>query len=435
VPPNEDWRSGSGFMVMATLAEHLNRSAPSVRLEKFQQTAKAVPTFEFVIVRPETIPAQEWRAAWLEAVAYPAELMPGSIREGDLVRGTVLPPTPEEWRTRATALFPGLERGSWLPSRWQVVLLVCVDPGYDPTSRRANGQELRAYARQPLFVSTLRLSALIGVLAVGVIYLGLALAALQLQDRQLAHARGLGVVGTSRGAALGYALRPTVIAQDSFGVCSLSRFQVLLFTVVISGVYAYVMARTGKLLEVSNTVLTLLGITLTGSTLVRVAGGSSIETANRLWLLSTGVVDPSPRLPRWLDLVSSDGEIDVTRVQALVFSLFAASALVVNGTVDLANFSIPEQINYLIGISQAVYVAGRALPNDSARRLNEEVRALQEAERRVLADPADADARQQFETARRGIGPTLTDVFGERFRAARLRSLTPGERLSDAAAA
>jgi hypothetical protein len=165
-----------------------------------------------------------------------------------------------------------------------------------------------------------------------------------------------------------------------------------------------------------------------------VAEGSSIETSNRLWLLGTGIVDPSPRLPRWLDLISADGEIDVTRVQALVFSLFAAGALVVNGTGDLANFSIPEQINYLIGISQAVYVAGRALPHDSARRLNEEVRALQGAEARVLANPADVEARQQFETARRGIGPTLTDVFGERFRAGRLRQFVPGDRVAEAAA-
>jgi hypothetical protein len=34
-----------------------------------------------------------------------------------------------------------------------------------------------------------------------------------------------------------------------------------------------------------------------------------------------------------------------------------------------------------------------------------------------------------------GVAPALTDVFGERFRAARLRKPTPGERVSDAAAA
>jgi hypothetical protein len=435
VPPDEEWRVGSGFMVMRSVAEHLNGSAPALRLESVHQTAKAVPTLEFTLVRPDNIPPAEWRAAWLEAVAYPADRTPGTIEERDLVRGTVLPPTPEDDRTLVTALFPSLERGGWLPTSWQVVVFACVDPNYDPASRRANGKEIRAYARQPMFISTLRLSALIGIVVVAAIYLGLAMAVMQLQSRQIAHAQSVGLIGRGRGAAFWFAMRPTMIAQDSFGVCSLSRFQVLLFTVVISGVYAYVMARTGKLPEVSNTVLTLLGITLTGSTLARVAESSSVETSNRLWLLGTGIVDPSPRLPRWLDLVSSDGEIDVTRVQALVFSLFAAGALVVNGTGDLANFSIPEQVNYLIGISQAVYVAGRALPRDSARRLNEEVRTLQAAEARVLADAADADARQQFETARKGVAATLTDVFGERFRATRLRQFKPGDRVTDPAGA
>jgi hypothetical protein len=435
VPPDEEWRVGSGFMVMRSVADHLNGSAPALRLENVQQTAKAIPTLEFIISRPDNIPAAEWRAAWLEAVAYPADRTPGSIAEADLVRGTVLPPTPEDDRTAVTALFPALERGGWLPTRWQVVVFACVDPNYDPASRRANGKEIRAYAREPFFISTFRLSMLTGVLAVAAIYLALGLATRHLQARQIAHAQSTGVIRRGRGAAFWYAMRPTAIAQDSFGVCSLSRFQVLLFTVVVSGVYAYVMARTGKLPEVSNTVLTLLGITLAGSTLARVAEGTSVETQNRLWLLGTGIVDPSPRLPRWLDLVSAEGEIDVTRVQALVFSLFAAGALVVNGTGDLANFSIPEQVNYLIGISQAVYVAGRALPHESARRLNEEVRALQDAEAKVLHAPANADARQQFETARKGIGPTLTDVFGERFRAARLRQFKPGERVAEVPAA
>jgi hypothetical protein len=435
VPPDEEWRVGSGFMVLRSVAEHLNSSAPALRLEAVQQTAKAVPTLEFTLLRPDGISPAEWRAAWLEAVAYPADRAPGSIGEADLVRGTVLPPTPEEDRSTVTAMFPTIERGGWLPTSWHVAVFVCVDPNYDPSSRRVNGKEIRAYARQPLFISTLRLSALTGVLAVAAIYLGLALATLRLQSRQIAYAQQSGAIGPGRAAAFSYSMRPTVIAQDSFGVCSLSRFQVLLFTLVVSGVYAYVMVRTGRLPEVSTTVLTLLGITLAGSTLARVAEGSSVETRNRLWLLGTGIVDPSPRLPGWLDLIATDGEIDVTRVQALVFSLFAAGALVVNGTGDLANFSIPEQVNYLIGLSQAVYVAGRALPRDAARRLNEEVRTLQDAETRVLADQGDEQARKDFETARKGIGPTLTDVFGERFQAARLRRFQPGERIAEAAGA
>jgi hypothetical protein len=115
-------------------------------------------------------------------------------------------------------------------------------------------------------------------------------------------------------------------------------------------------------------------------------------------------------------------------VQALAFTVFAAAALVVNGTADLARFEIPDQINYLMGISQAVYVAGKAMPREAAKRLNEEIRAVREAERAVLDHPADAAAQKSFETARNAIGSVLLNVFGERFNDAALRRLTPGRR-------
>jgi hypothetical protein len=187
------------------------------------------------------------------------------------------------------------------------------------------------------------------------------------------------------------------------------------------------MARTGQMPDISNTVLALLGITLSGSTLARITEGSVVDTPNRLWLFGTGVVDPTPREPRWHDLLAGDGEIDVTRVQALAFSVFAAVALVANGTGDLEKFEIPEKLNYLIGLSQAVYVAGRSLPRDSARRLNEEIRLVREAEGAALAAPG-ADTERAFETARNGLQTSLFNVFGERFRGAILRALKPGDR-------
>ncbi len=115
---------------------------------------------------------------------------------------------------------------------------------------------------------------------------------------------------------------------------------------------------------------------------------------------------------------------------ALAFSLFAAAALLVKGTGDLENFEIPEQLNYLIGISQAVYVAGKALPREVAKRLNEEIRAIRDAEQRVLDTPADDAARRGFETARNAVASTLFDDFAERFCDQRLRGMAPGERLA-----
>jgi hypothetical protein len=429
VPASRDvpWQVGSGFMVLGDVAQHLTTSAPSLPLREVRQTSKAVPTLELTLSRPDWLTPVEWRNAWFEAVVYAADRSPVALREADLTRGTVLPPTPSDDATTISALFPGLETG-WLPSYWEVVLLLCVDPAASLNPLRANGRELRGYARQPMFVSKLRTSATAGLVTGLLAYLLLGFAAMQIHHRQYKHSRGL--LGGGAPSAFGYALRPTVIAQDSFGYCSLSRFQVLLFTLVLAGVYAYVMARTGELPNLSTSVLTLLGVTLTGSTLARLTEGSVMQTQNRLWLYGTGVLDPAPRLPRWTDLVESDGEIDVTRVQALLFSIFAAIALVVTGTGDLANFEIPDQLVTLIGISQAVYVAGRALPRDSAKRLNEEVAAIRDAEARVLADPADAPARKEFETARNAVGGSLRDVFGERFRDARLRALGPGDRVA-----
>jgi hypothetical protein len=287
---------------------------------------------------------------------------------------------------------------------------------------------VRAFARQPLYVSSLKLSAAAGLASVLCLYLLLAVAAGRTQTRQFDYARATaGREGRSL-SRLAFFLQPPVIMQDAFGYFSLARFQVLLFTLVITGVYAYVMVRTGSLPNLSTSVLGLLGITLAGSALARVAEGPVVDTPNRLWLLGTGLLDTTPRLPRWHDLITGEGEIDVTRVQALAFTVFAAAALVVNGTADLASFQIPDQINYLMGISQAVYVAGKAMPREAAKRLNEEIRAVREAERAVLDSPTDAAAQKSFETARNAIGSVLFNVFGERFNDTALRRLTPGKR-------
>lgn len=424
-PARDGAGPGPGFMTLPGVAEHLQAAAPALKLDGLRQTALALPTIELAVLRPQDFAtAAEWRGVWFEVLIHPAGIPLDPAR---LLRGRVPPPLPEEARTPLLAEFPALD-GGWWPSRWDVIVFACADRGTDPAALRENSRMIRAFARQPVYVSSLNLSAAAGIASVLGLYLLLALAAARSQGRQFEHARAQAGRQGRHLSRPAYFLRPPVIMQDAFGHCSLSRFQVLLFTLVITGVYAYVMVRTGSLPNLSNSVLGLLGITLAGSALARVAEGPVVETPNRLWLLGTGVLDPTPRLPRWEDLITGEGEIDVTRVQALAFTVFAAAALVVNGTGDLARFEIPDQINYLMGISQAVYVAGKALPRETAKRLNEEVRALRDAERAALDAPADTTALRGFDTARAGIAPVLFDVFGERFDDAALRALTPGRR-------
>jgi hypothetical protein len=425
VPDDEEWRQGPGEMDLTELARFLGAAAPSFNLGAVRQSALATPTLATSFIRPDAFPSDAtWRVVFYESLLVPRGMTPTPSL---LQIGRTAPPTPGAQETPLVIELPWLETG-WLPTRWDLFVLACADPDFEPGPGRVNKREIRGFAHQAIYVSSLKLSAAIGVLSIVGMYLALAAAAAGTQARQYGHARAVAAQEGRHLSRLGFALRPTVIIQDAFGHCSLARFQVLLFTVVLTGVYSYVMVRTGSLPNLSPTVLTLLGITLAGSALARVAEGPVVDTPNRLWLLGTGVLDRSPRLPSWRDLIAGEGEIDVTRVQALVFTIFAAAALAVNGTADLASFEIPDQVNQLMGISQVVYVAGKALPRETAKRLNDEVRALRESERAVLAAPGDPTAAKGFETARNAVGSVLFDVFGERFDDNALRRLTPGRR-------
>jgi multisubunit Na+/H+ antiporter MnhG subunit len=425
-PPGER----ADFITLDGFASWLGKNAAAIEIAKVRQTAQAVQTLLISVQRPGRIEPADWERAFFEVLAYPSARSPSELRANDIVLGRVRPPRPSNENVREIVIeFASIER-NWLPSRMEIVVLACVPEPLEDGRGLAKVRDLRAYGSQGFYFSSLWLSTAIGLGAVLLLYALIGLAAAGVHRRQYAFLRAREEKAGSRLSLLGFALRPTVLMQDSFGTCSLARFQVLLFTLVLTGVYAYVLARTGELSGLSNTVLALLGITLAGSTLARATGGPVVDTPNRLWLIGTGVLDATPRAPAWRDLIASDGEIDVTRVQAVAFSLFAAAALVINGTTNLAGFEIPQEINYLMGISQVVYIAGKALPQEAAKRLNEEIRAIRTAETRVLSDPTDAVAGKEFETARNAIGAALFDVFGERFDEVALRAMVPGRRLA-----
>lgn len=400
-----------------------SKALDTLRVERdsTQQTSHARATLRILLRQPEGVDNKDWSATFFAAIAYSAA--DGALpREGGaLMLAHVHPPTPEPGLTPLRLTFS--PRDTWWHSTWRVAVIACI-PGTD-------SPDPSAFGVTEVTVSSYYLSVVIGISAAVLLYLVIAFTARRVHAQQLeTQGRAQRQGGRRASPALWRAMNPVLICQDPFGAASLSRFQVLLFTITVVGVYAYVFARTGHLAALSETVLLLLGITLAGSTLAGLAEGPPLATANRLWLNATGILDTRQRIPRWEDLLGSEGEVDVTRVQALAFSVFAAVALVINGATDLENFAIPAQLNTLIGISQAVYVAGKALPREAAKRLNEEVRSLRDAEQAVLRNPADEPARLEFERLRAGLHGALSDVFGERFRPDRLRALEPGATLA-----
>ncbi len=396
-----------------------SRGLGTLRIERdlTQQTSNARATLKINLRQPEGVDVADWRATFFAAIAYPAASGVLPANDAATILAIVQPPTPESGITPLRVEFTPPE--TWWRSTWQVAVIACIPNPPSP--------EPSAFGITEVAVSSYYLSVVIGFGAAAVLYLVIAFTALRVHGQQLDRdARARRSAGSRPTPAFWRAMNPVVICQDAFGAASLSRFQVLLFTLAVVGVYAYVFARTGNLSGMSNTVLMLLGITLAGSTLASLAEGPPLSTANRVWLTATGILETQQRTPRWEDLLGAEGEVDVTRVQALAFSVFAAVALVVNGATDLENFTIPDQLNTLIGISQAVYVAGKALPREAAKRLNDEVRALRDAEQAVLRNPTDAPAVLEFDRQRAALHGALADVFGERYRPDRLRLLQPG---------
>ena len=150
-----------------------------------------------------------------------------------------------------------------------------------------------------------------------------------------------------------------IIATPS-GRASLSQLQIVLWTLVVAGAAVYVMAASGDLIQISNGTLVLLGI----------AGAAGIASkahsqGQEAAAAAAGTPPPEITAPRWSDLLMSDtaqgeaGEIDVARMQMLMFTLIAAVFVTAKVFVSFAIPDIPEGFQILMGISNAVYMGAK----------------------------------------------------------------------------
>ncbi|WP_291298419.1 hypothetical protein [Elioraea sp.] len=194
----------------------------------------------------------------------------------------------------------------------------------------------------------------------------------------------------SPGLSVARSLDPLVIAQDGLGYGSISRLQVFFFSLIVFGLLTYIALRTGVVAAISGDVLILMGIAAvgtagaalvgnTGPVATRTAetertpadsgsGSGSLAPETRIFLAATGLV-PLDRVAQWRDLFVARGEIDIFRVQAVVFSIFVGGTLVISGLEQLAAYEIPPTVLGLLGLSQASYVGGKIVfrrPGDIA---------------------------------------------------------------------
>jgi hypothetical protein len=154
------------------------------------------------------------------------------------------------------------------------------------------------------------------------------------------------------------------IVANRNGYASLSQFQILLWTVVIGAGLTYVMALSGSLIDVPDQVLAVLGISGFSALSAAYAGTRPKGDPPPQQPVETSAPKPR-RTPKWSDLVVWDGtsEIDITRVQMLVFTVLAAAFVVIKMVDEDAIPVIPDGIVLLMGLTNGVYVGGKFVPS------------------------------------------------------------------------
>lgn len=185
-------------------------------------------------------------------------------------------------------------------------------------------------------------------------------------------------------------LDPVRLTAGPDGKGSLSKFQILSFSLVVFGLILLFMLQTGNLSDLSGTILALLGINGIGATIAKGADAqrNTLSADNRAWLLRKNWI-PTAKAPAdssnasWRDFFSTDGEFDVYRFQSFIFSLVVGLALIAAGVTQLSTFAIPDTVLGIVGLSQAVYIGGKLVTPTNMSDLNTAIADLRDREKKL----------------------------------------------------
>lgn len=213
-------------------------------------------------------------------------------------------------------------------------------------------------------------------------------------------------------------INPLRITANPFGEASLSNLQFFGFTLLIASLAFYRWMLTGVLGSFPADLLILLGVSTGGSVAARVvqqrAGlneGTRKDLTRRGWF--TGSI--KWRRPRLNHLLASAGRFDLSRMQAFVFSLVVAAYVLSSGVVDLGTVKIPTEMLSLMGLSQVIYVAGKAVAPAYVAAIEDGVEQLRTLEAQLVDPTLTADQkrilRQTFDATVRRVASDFSGLY------------------------
>ncbi|MCY4305777.1 MAG: hypothetical protein OXC62_13520 [Aestuariivita sp.] len=188
-------------------------------------------------------------------------------------------------------------------------------------------------------------------------------------------------------------INPLKITTEANGRASLSKTQVFFFTLIVAWLSIYWIMEEGKLVPLNDSIIMLLGIAAGGAGLGRVAGAARFQvtgvnlawTKKKKWIEKDLTRVSLAHRPKFSDLFTSDQGFEVSRFQAVVFSVIIGGSLMYNGIMiddvsQFESFSIPSTYLALIGLSQGVYVGGKVVGTNFIPELNSKLDKLRELE-------------------------------------------------------
>jgi hypothetical protein len=240
---------------------------------------------------------------------------------------------------------------------------------------------------------------LISVAALVLVYLALAWAAANTRAKKHPLAAKYPSFETQRVYGWLEHLDPVILTKIAFNKGSIQKLQVLLFSFLVSGMVLSLVLTLGVLTDLSSTVAVLLGISAVGAAVAQKTTTTRDRLAfeNWAWLVRKQVLpinQEDQTGPRWSDLVMTNREFDIYKLQTLIFSAAVAVALLVSGAEHLASFTVPDTLLGILGLSQVVYVAGTLARPPSIGDLDDAITKLREMETKlqtVVARNTDTD--------------------------------------------
>jgi hypothetical protein len=289
------------------------------------------------------------------------------------------------------------------------------------TNRESGSKPTSLYFwRDNLQVSSRRVSRFSAIIAALLAYIGISYSVYLFNTRT-----GEGLLGFKnwkswKGAdwkrTLTY-LNPVVMTAGPYGKASLSKLQLLWFTIIILSVLVYLLNLTGDLSDLPGSVLILLGISATGTIGAGLASNnkSRLSFVNWQWLNDQGWLSEDDQYgnpdakskqaenygsqSRWRDLLLDEkGVVNVYKFQLLFTSLLVGVFLILSGGSNLRGFRLPENFPQLLGISNIFYVTGRSFQPTGFDELDTKITALIAKEKDLKKSVSDSpDPKQRPE--------------------------------------